>query len=160
MSNSGVNYHVFQTRLDKGWDLTVLLDSSISLKAVPRLDEVCSLLLQFDLKISNVFQIFSPAFSDQCRSDDAMILFSIFDHDVLTANDFGGEAFFALKNVPGVQCGNSSVGNFRGLKQVDLPLMFQENKGEEPNINSRFSIRYCSSMLYVWSQYDGVNIEQ
>ena len=85
--------------------------------------------------MSNVFQIFSPAFSDQCRSDDAMILFSIFDHDVLTANDFGGEAFFALKNVPGVQCGNSSVGNFRGLKQVDLPLMFQENKGEETTIN-------------------------
>jgi hypothetical protein len=28
------------------------------------------------------------------------------------------------------QCGNSSVGNFRGLKQVDLPLMFQENKGK------------------------------
>ena len=89
-----------------------------------------------------------------------MILFSIFDHDVLTANDFGGEAFFAIKNVPGVQCGNSSVGNFRGLKQVDLPLMFQENKGEGPNINRWFSIRYCSSMLYVWSQYDGVNIEQ
>ena len=32
-----------------------------------------------------------------------MILFSIFDHDVITSNDFGGEAFFALKNVPGVQ---------------------------------------------------------
>jgi BAI1-associated protein 3 len=46
---------------------------------------------------------FSPAFSDQCRIDDAMFLFSIFDHDVITSNDFGGEAFFALKNVPGVQ---------------------------------------------------------
>jgi hypothetical protein len=32
-----------------------------------------------------------------------MFLFSIFDHDVITSNDFGGEAFFALKNVPGVQ---------------------------------------------------------
>ena len=82
----------------------------------------------FRIFITNIF--FSPAFSDQCRSDDAIVQFSIFDHDVITANDFGGEAFFALKNVPGVQCGNSSVGNFRGLKQVDLPLMFQENKGK------------------------------
>ncbi len=82
------------------------------------------------------WHFFSPAFSDQCRSDDAIVQFSIFDHDVITANDFGGEAFFALKNVPGVQCGNSSVGNFRGLKQVDLPLMFQENKGKFITVRS------------------------
>ena len=55
-----------------------------------------------------LFSLSSPAYADQCRSDDAMILFSIFDHDVITSNDFGGEAFFALKNVPGVQVGSLS----------------------------------------------------
>lgn len=61
--------------------------------------------------------------------DDAMLLFSVYDHDVLSYNDFGGEAFLSLKEVPGIQKGKPSVGNFHGLKQVELALMFQENIG-------------------------------
>ena len=60
-----------------------------------------------------------------------MLIFSVYDHDVLLSNDFGGEAFFPLKDVPGIvnPKGKSSVGNFHGLKQVELALMFQENTG-------------------------------
>ena len=62
--------------------------------------------------------------------DDAMLLFSLYDHDVITCNDFGGEALFPLRDVPGVvPRGRSNVGNFHGLKQVELALMFQENTG-------------------------------
>lgn len=55
------------------------------------------------------------------------------DHDVLTANDFAGEAFLALGTIPGVADYNTSVDNFHGLKQVELPLMQQTER-------SKFSI--------------------
>lgn len=48
--------------------------------------------------------------------------------DVLTANDFAGEAFLALGNIPGVADYSTSIENFHGLKQVDLPLMQQNDK--------------------------------
>jgi BAI1-associated protein 3 len=57
-----------------------------------------------------------------------MIAFTAMDHDVLTANDFAGEAFLALGNIPGVADYSTSVENFHGLKQVDLPLMQQTDK--------------------------------
>lgn len=59
-----------------------------------------------------------------------MIAFTVMDHDVLTANDFAGEAFLALGNIPGVADYSTSVENFHGLKQVDLPLMQQNDKSE------------------------------
>nr|CAD7438419.1 unnamed protein product [Timema bartmani] len=65
---------------------------------------------------------------EQCRSEGAMILFTVMDHDVLTFNDFAGEAFLALGSIPGVADNNSSIDNFHGLKQVDLNLMHQKNK--------------------------------
>ncbi|XP_066902110.1 BAI1-associated protein 3 isoform X2 [Halyomorpha halys] len=64
---------------------------------------------------------------EQCKSESAMIAFTVMDHDVLTANDFAGEAFLSLSSIPGVT-GSSSVENFHGLKHVDLPLMHQKNK--------------------------------
>lgn len=57
-----------------------------------------------------------------------MIAFTLMDHDVLTANDFGGEAFLPLSQIPGVSDGHASVVNFHGLKQIELPLM-QLNSG-------------------------------
>ncbi|XP_034249414.1 BAI1-associated protein 3 [Thrips palmi] len=65
---------------------------------------------------------------EQCRSEGAMILFTVMDHDVLTANDFAGEAFLALSSVPGVADTNSSIDNFHGLKHAELPLMHQKNR--------------------------------
>lgn len=67
---------------------------------------------------------------EQCRAEGAMILFTVMDHDVLTANDFAGEAFLALSSVPGVADTNSSIDNFHGLKQAELPLMHQKNRSE------------------------------
>lgn len=57
-----------------------------------------------------------------------MVAFTVMDHDVLTANDFAGEAFLALSNIPGVADYSTSIDNFHGLKQVDLPLMQQHDK--------------------------------
>ena len=51
------------------------------------------------------------------------------DHDVLTANDFAGEAFLALSSIPGVNSA-CNADNFHGLKHVDLPLMHQKNKSQ------------------------------
>lgn len=57
-----------------------------------------------------------------------MVAFTVMDHDVLTANDFGGEAFLALGNIPGVADYSTNVDNFHGLKQNDLSLMQQDDK--------------------------------
>lgn len=59
-----------------------------------------------------------------------MILFTLMDHDVITCNDFGGEAFLSLNTIPGVVASSSSVDNFHGLKPIELNLMFQKDPGE------------------------------
>ncbi|KMQ96482.1 bai1-associated protein 3-like protein, partial [Lasius niger] len=65
---------------------------------------------------------------EQCRDPNAMILFTVMDHDVLTANDFAGEAFLGLSTIPGVADTNTSIENFHGLKHQELPLMHQKNR--------------------------------
>ncbi|GLV43821.1 unc-13-4A [Carabus blaptoides fortunei] len=65
---------------------------------------------------------------EQCRSSGAMIAFTVMDHDVLTANDFAGEAFLALGSIPGVANAGSGVDNFHGLKHVELVLLQQQSK--------------------------------
>ncbi|KRT81657.1 C2 domain containing protein, partial [Oryctes borbonicus] len=66
---------------------------------------------------------------EQCRSPGAMIAFTVMDHDVLTANDFAGEAFLALGSIPGV-ADTVGVDNFHGLKPVELVLMQQHHKNQ------------------------------
>ncbi|CAH1987257.1 unnamed protein product [Acanthoscelides obtectus] len=65
---------------------------------------------------------------EQCRADGAMICFTVMDHDVLTANDFAGEAFLALGTIPGVADVGACIDNFHGLKPVELVLMQQHKK--------------------------------
>ncbi|XP_023321251.1 BAI1-associated protein 3 [Eurytemora carolleeae] len=72
---------------------------------------------------------------EQCRDHGSVICFTLMDYDVLTANDFGGEAFISLSSVPGVEQGSSTVDNFHGLKPIHLPLMFQKNK-EHPILHT------------------------
>lgn len=67
---------------------------------------------------------------DQCRSLGAMVAFTAMDHDVLTANDFAGEAFLALGSIPGVADTGPGVDNFHGLKPVELVLMQQHQKSK------------------------------
>ena len=69
---------------------------------------------------------------DQCKDPEAVICFTVMDYDVITANDFGGEAFICLNSVSGVEHGSSSVDNFHGLKPIQLTLMFQKQKGRIP----------------------------
>ncbi|EDO63740.1 AGAP005816-PA [Anopheles gambiae str. PEST] len=64
---------------------------------------------------------------EQCQTEAAMIVFTVMDHDVLTANDFAGEAFLALNNIPGVAT-NFNIDNFNGLAQIDLPLLEMKDK--------------------------------
>lgn len=60
-----------------------------------------------------------------------MIAFTVMDHDVITANDFAGEAFLSLNHIPGVGGDlNMGVENFHGLKQIDLVLMQQKDKSK------------------------------
>ncbi|KAG5886888.1 hypothetical protein JTB14_003789 [Gonioctena quinquepunctata] len=65
---------------------------------------------------------------EQCRYPGTMIAFTVMDHDVLTANDFAGEAFLALGSIPGVADSGSGVDNFHGLKPVELVLMQQHHR--------------------------------
>ena len=74
--------------------------------------------------------VVSSCHREQCRDPQAVICFTLMDYDVITANDFGGEAFLPLHSVPGVEIGSSSIENFHGLKPFILPLMFQKNKSE------------------------------
>ncbi|XP_065160507.1 BAI1-associated protein 3 isoform X2 [Atheta coriaria] len=67
---------------------------------------------------------------EQCRSPGAMIAFTVMDHDVLTANDFAGEAFLSLGTIPGVADNSLGVDNFHGLKPVDLILMQQHQRNQ------------------------------
>ncbi|CAG9835482.1 unnamed protein product [Diabrotica balteata] len=65
---------------------------------------------------------------EQCRRPDTMIGFTVMDHDVITANDFAGEAFLSLGNIPGVADIGTGVENFHGLKPVELILMQQHQR--------------------------------
>ncbi|KFB48238.1 AGAP005816-PA-like protein [Anopheles sinensis] len=64
---------------------------------------------------------------EQCQGEAAMIVFTVMDHDVLTANDFAGEAFLALNNIPGVGT-NFNIDNFNVQAQIDLPLLEMKDK--------------------------------
>ena len=72
--------------------------------------------------------IYSPVTLEQCRQETAMLLFTVMDYDVLTANDFAGEALLSLNTVPGVAAAPQGLDTFHGLKQIDLVLMHQPNK--------------------------------
>ncbi|XP_077594363.1 protein unc-13 homolog D isoform X1 [Stigmatopora nigra] len=46
---------------------------------------------------------------DQCRAPGACLVVTVLDHDTLTTDDFEGEAFLSLKDVPGVAGGAAEV---------------------------------------------------
>ncbi|CAG0904306.1 unnamed protein product, partial [Cyprideis torosa] len=73
-----------------------------------------------------------PTNLHQCRDACSAILFTVMDHDVITANDFAGEAYMRLSNVPGVQKeSRDTISNLRGLRAIDLPLMSFTDKEKE-----------------------------
>lgn len=110
-----------------------LSDPFVVVEILPRTRFASTPAQQTNVQKANLNPVFEeclefPVSAEECQDEVAMIQFSVYDYDVLTANDFGGEAMIGLASVPGVQCGNSYVGNFHGLKQIHLPLLFQHNK--------------------------------
>lgn len=53
-----------------------------------------------------------------------MVHFIVMDHDFLSSNDFAGEAFLDLADVPGIGNGAGSA-----LRQFNLILIHPSNKG-------------------------------
>ncbi|XP_026499223.2 BAI1-associated protein 3 [Vanessa tameamea] len=56
---------------------------------------------------------------EACKSPQATLALSVWDRDVLTADDFAGEAFVSLSRVPGVNCHAPPD----PLRPIELPLM-------------------------------------
>ncbi|XP_025193246.1 BAI1-associated protein 3 isoform X2 [Melanaphis sacchari] len=85
-----------------------------------------------DVKKKTLNPLFDECFEfavsmDQCRYESAMILFTVMDHDVITSNDFAGEAFMSLNSIPGVLA--PLPHDINAIDKVDLILMHQQNKG-------------------------------
>ncbi|XP_075725244.1 BAI1-associated protein 3-like isoform X2 [Rhipicephalus microplus] len=63
---------------------------------------------------------------ERCRQAVAILSFTVMDHDMMTRNDFEGEAFYALAAVAGVE---DSV-PIAPSQPVDLPLLQPKEKNE------------------------------
>ena len=59
--------------------------------------------LKPNLTSPTIRQIFlvSSCSREQCKLPEAVLAFTLMDYDVITKNDFGGEAFMSLSTVPG-----------------------------------------------------------
>ena len=56
----------------------------------------------------------------QCQKEGACVLFTVMDHDFLMANDFAGEGYLSLNNIPGIS--GERISGFSALKPVTLNL--------------------------------------
>ncbi|KAM6963592.1 protein unc-13 homolog D [Tautogolabrus adspersus] len=62
------------------------------------------------IKSCDLNPLFDEAFEfmvslDQCQNPGACLVVTVLDHDILTSDDFEGEAFLALEDIPGVAGG-------------------------------------------------------
>ena len=90
---------------------------------------IINVILSPSLVFPALIVVVSPVTLEQCRHETAMLLFTVMDYDVLTTNDFAGEALLSLNTIPGVATAAHGLDNtFHGLKQIDLFLMHQSNK--------------------------------
>lgn len=72
---------------------------------------------------------------EQCKATGACLMVTVLDHDTLKTDDFEGEAFLALKSIPGV--GGAKKEDMDGLSalpdatpaQIRLPLMHPKPNG-------------------------------
>ncbi|XP_029312783.1 protein unc-13 homolog D isoform X2 [Cottoperca gobio] len=93
------------------------------------------------IKSSDLNPLFDEAFEflvslDQCQAPGACLVVTVLDHDTLTTDDFEGEAFLALKSIPGVPGGRE--GDELSLKPDATPaqirLSLLHPKPNEDNI--------------------------
>ena len=57
-----------------------------------------------------------------CLQPGSVIHFTVMDHDLVWSNDFEGEAFLELANVPGIRS-DLGDGGYKDLKFVELILI-------------------------------------
>ncbi|XP_078053508.1 BAI1 associated protein 3 isoform X5 [Augochlora pura] len=118
---------------------------------------------QTNVKKKTLHPIFGESFEfsvtvGQCQSPDAMVLFTVMDHDVIKPNDFAGEAFLGLSTIPGVADTNASIDNFHGLKPTELPLMHQKNRNHpilqilETRVGDRMAIDFVKRQRQRFAQ--------
>ncbi|KAK3090476.1 hypothetical protein FSP39_012170 [Pinctada imbricata] len=65
--------------------------------------------------------------AEQCKRRSAVLVFTVMDHDYVFQNDFAGEAYVSLADIPGVD--GEDVTGFEALSVVTLPLMQPKHKG-------------------------------
>ena len=65
---------------------------------------------------------------EQCRQRGAVLVFTVMDHDYVFQNDFAGEAYVDLCNIPGVD--GQDISGFDALAITALPLMQPKHKGK------------------------------
>jgi BAI1-associated protein 3 len=63
---------------------------------------------------------------DQCAQSGSSIVFTVMDHDLLSANDFAGEAYMSTDSIPGI-CKQQTPGH-SALTPVSLPLMMRSTE--------------------------------
>ncbi|XP_041363362.1 BAI1-associated protein 3-like [Gigantopelta aegis] len=63
---------------------------------------------------------------DQCQHEGATVQFTVMDHDVVFQNDFAGEVFLAMADVPGVD--GREISKFDALNTINLPLLQLKQK--------------------------------
>lgn len=61
-----------------------------------------------------------------CRHEAAMICFTVMDFDMMTTNDFEGEAFLRVTQVAGVD----GTGNILNVTPMELPLLQPKEKSK------------------------------
>lgn len=70
---------------------------------------------------------------EQCQVPGTCLVVTVLDHDTLRTDDFEGEAFLALKAIPGVAGGKEKDGLDRQPDaipaQIRLPLMHPKPNG-------------------------------
>lgn len=86
---------------------------------------------------------------DQCQALGTCLVVTVLDYDTLSTDDFEGEAFLALKAIPGV-AGEKEVDGLSRRPdatpaQIRLPLMHPKPNGTTPITTVGFS----SSVLLV-----------
>ena len=63
----------------------------------------------------------------QCSKVGACILFTVMDHDFMMTNDFAGEAYLSLNNIPGIS--GEDISGFSALTPNTL-ILTQPRRGK------------------------------
>ena len=66
----------------------------------------------------------------KCRQRGACIHFTVMDHDLLLSNDFAGEAFLSLSDIPGIS--GEEISGFSALTPISLTLTHPKRVTSKP----------------------------